>query len=170
MSHYSMFSKYSNCRRLLKIKNKPKLGCLSLRMYFASSLFSYLTCNPRVHFIIWFISSESPWVRWFSNNSTSPLIRWMVTTHRTLVSCTCSGRLQPGSKMIFAPPADWMEFTRISRVTIVTMNPASLCVAQFAKDFRHFEMYMYSECCAKKLFCRSDCSHCNYPKQVMEKR
>ena len=27
MSHYTMLSKYGNCTRLLKIKNKLKIGC-----------------------------------------------------------------------------------------------------------------------------------------------
>ena len=27
MSHYTMLSKYDNCTRLLKIKNKLKIGC-----------------------------------------------------------------------------------------------------------------------------------------------
>ena len=27
MSHYTMLSKYGNCSRLLKIKNKLKIGC-----------------------------------------------------------------------------------------------------------------------------------------------
>ena len=28
MSHYTMVSKYGNCTRLLKIKNKLNIGCL----------------------------------------------------------------------------------------------------------------------------------------------
>ena len=28
MSHYTMLSKYGTCKRLLKIKNKLKIGCL----------------------------------------------------------------------------------------------------------------------------------------------